>query len=60
VRKLEVKRSLGQSSSRLNDNIKMDLKGIESEDVEWIELVLSRDQWIGFVGTPMNLAFHNR
>jgi hypothetical protein len=34
MRKLEVKRSLGQSSSRLDDNIKMDRKEIEGEGVE--------------------------
>ena len=39
---------------RWGDNIKMDFKGIVWEGMDWINLVLGRDKWWGFVNTVMN------
>jgi hypothetical protein len=40
---------------RSDDNIKIDLKEIESEDVDWMHLAGDRDQWRDLVNTIMNL-----
>jgi hypothetical protein len=42
-------------SPRVEDNIKMNLKYIEWEGVDWIHLVKDRDQWWTLVNTVMNL-----
>jgi hypothetical protein len=37
------------------DNIKMDLREIGWNDMEWIDLAQDRDQWRAFMNTVMNL-----
>jgi hypothetical protein len=37
------------------DNIKMDFRAIEWDDMYWIDLVQDRDQWRALVNTVMNL-----
>jgi hypothetical protein len=37
------------------DNIKMDLREIVWDDVDWIELAQDRDQWRALVNKVMNL-----
>jgi hypothetical protein len=37
------------------DNIKMDLRGIEWDGGDWIDLALDRDQWRALVNVVMNL-----
>jgi hypothetical protein len=37
------------------DNIKMDLKEIGWDGVDWIEMVQDRDQWRALVNTILNL-----
>jgi hypothetical protein len=37
------------------ENIKIDLRGIEWDGMEWIDLVQDRDQWRALVNTVMNL-----
>jgi hypothetical protein len=37
------------------DNIKMDLREIGWDDVDWIDLAQDRDQWRALVSTVMNL-----
>jgi hypothetical protein len=37
------------------DNIKMDLREIGWDGVDWIELAQNRDQWRALVSTVMNL-----
>jgi hypothetical protein len=37
------------------DNIKMDLREIEWDDMDWIDLAQDRDQWRALVNTVMNL-----
>jgi len=57
VRKPEGKRPLGRPRRRWEDNIKMDLREIGWEDVDWIHLAQDRDQWRALVNTKMNLRF---
>jgi hypothetical protein len=44
VGKLESKRPLGRSRRRWVDNIKMDLREIEWNDMDWIDLAQDKDQ----------------
>jgi hypothetical protein len=37
------------------DNIRMDLREIGWDDVDWIDLAQDRDQWKALVSTVMNL-----
>jgi hypothetical protein len=37
------------------DNIKIDLRVIEWDGMDWIELVQDMDQWRALVNTVMNL-----
>jgi hypothetical protein len=37
------------------DNIKIDLKEIGWDDMDWIDLAQDRDQWRALVNTVMNL-----
>jgi transcription termination factor 2 len=54
VGKPEGKRSPGRPRRRWVDNIKMDLREIEWDGMDWIELAQDRDQWKAFVNTVMN------
>jgi hypothetical protein len=51
----EGKRPLGRPRRKLEDNIKMDLRKIGLDGVNWIYLAQDRDQWWGPVDTVMNL-----
>jgi hypothetical protein len=37
------------------DNIKIDLRGIRWDNMDWIHLAQDRDQWRALVKTVMNL-----
>jgi hypothetical protein len=52
VDKPEVKRPLGRPRM---DNIKMDLREIGWDGVDWIELAQDGGQWRALVNTVMNL-----
>jgi hypothetical protein len=43
--KPEGKRPLGRPRHRLVDSIKMDLRAIEFDGVDWIDIAQDRDQW---------------
>jgi hypothetical protein len=45
VEKLEVSRPLGRPRHRWEDDIKMDLREMGWEGVDWIHLDQDRDQW---------------
>ncbi|KAJ4428674.1 hypothetical protein ANN_25667 [Periplaneta americana] len=51
----EGKRSLGRPRRRWEDNIKMDLREVEYDDREWINLAQDRDQWRAYVRAAVNL-----
>jgi hypothetical protein len=40
------------------DNIKMDLREIGWDGMDWIDLAQDRDQWRTLVNTVMNHRFH--
>jgi hypothetical protein len=55
VGKPEGKRPLGIPRSRWVDNIKVDLREMGWDGVDWIDLDQDRDQWRALVNTVMNL-----
>jgi hypothetical protein len=57
VGKSEGKRSQGRDRRRWEDNIKMDLKEIRCEVMDWIGLTQARDSWRAFVNAVVNLRF---
>jgi hypothetical protein len=52
--KQEGKKPLGKSTSRWENNIKMDLKEIEWGCMDWIHPAKDRDHWQDLVNTVMN------
>jgi hypothetical protein len=54
VGKPEGKRPLGRPRRRWVDNIKMDLREIGCDDMDWIYLAQDRDQWRALVNAIMN------
>jgi hypothetical protein len=57
VRKPEGKRSLGRRRHRWVDNIKIDLREIGWDGMDWIDLAQDGDQWRALMNTVMNLRF---
>jgi hypothetical protein len=55
VGKPEGKRPLGRSRHRSVDNIKIDLREIGQDGMNWIDLAQDMDQWRALVNTVMNL-----
>jgi ribosome biogenesis protein Nip4 len=51
----EGRRQLERPRHRWEDNIKMDLREIGFEDVDWIHLAQDRDRWWAVVNAVMNL-----
>jgi hypothetical protein len=55
VGKPEAKRPLARPRRMCEDNIKTDLREIEWDGMDWIDLAQNRDQWRALVNTVMNL-----
>jgi len=55
VGKPEGKRPLGRPRLRWEDNVKMDLQGVECGGMDWNDLVQDRDRWRTLVNAVMNL-----
>jgi hypothetical protein len=55
VGKPEGKRLLGRPRCRWVDNIKIDLREIGLDGMNWIDLAQDRDQWRALVNTVMKL-----
>jgi hypothetical protein len=51
----EGKRPLGRLRDRWVDSIKMDLREIEWDGMDWIDLAEDREQWRALVNMVMNL-----
>jgi hypothetical protein len=51
----EGKRKLGRPRRRWVDNIKMDLREIGWDVVDWIDMAQERDQWRALVNKVLNL-----
>jgi hypothetical protein len=54
VGKPEGKRPLGRPRRKWVDNIKIDLREIRWDGMDWIDLAQDRDQWWALVNTAMN------
>jgi hypothetical protein len=50
----EGKRLLGRPRRRWVDNIQMDLRDIEWDGMDWIDLAQDRYQWMALVNAVMN------
>jgi hypothetical protein len=55
MRKPEGKTPLGRPRRRRVDNIKMDLREIGWNGVDWIDMARDRDKWRALVKTVLNL-----
>jgi hypothetical protein len=55
VGKPEGERPLGRPRRSWLDNIKMDLREIVWDGMNWIDLAQDRDQWKAFMNVIMNL-----
>jgi hypothetical protein len=55
VGKPEEKGPLGRPSRRWEDNIKIDLKEVGYDGVDWIELAKNRDRWWALANAVINL-----
>jgi hypothetical protein len=53
--KPEGKRPLGRPTRRWVDNVKMDLREIGWNGIDWIDLAQDKDRWRALVNTLMNL-----
>jgi hypothetical protein len=56
VGKPEANRPLGRPRRRWDDNIKMDLRELRLEGVDWIDLAQGRDRWLALVNTVRNVG----
>jgi hypothetical protein len=54
VGKPEGRRPLGRQRRRWVDNIKMDLREVEGDGMDWIDLAQDRDQWRAVMNTVLN------
>ena len=54
--KCEGNRTLGRPRRRWEDNIKMDLKEVGCEGMDWIDLAQDRDRWRVLANAVMNLG----
>jgi hypothetical protein len=55
---VEMRNALGIAGHRWEDNIRMDLREIWWEGLDWIHLAEDRDQWRAVMNTVMNLRVH--
>jgi hypothetical protein len=58
MEKPEGKRPPGRERRRWVDNIKMDLRGIEWDGMDWIDLAQDRGQWRAALNTVMKYLFN--
>jgi hypothetical protein len=58
VEKPEGKRPLGRPRRRWVDNIKMYLREIGWDGIDWINLADDRDYWRALVNTVMSFGYH--
>jgi hypothetical protein len=54
VGKREGKRPLGRPRRKWVDNIKIDLREIVFDGMDWIDLAQDRNQWMALVNTVIN------
>jgi hypothetical protein len=59
VRESEGKRPLATPRNICEDNIRMNLREVGWEGVDWMHLAQDRDQWRVLVNTVMNYRLYN-
>jgi hypothetical protein len=52
---MQGKRALGRPKCRWEDYIRIDLREIGWEGIDWMYMAQDRDQWQALVNTVMNL-----
>jgi hypothetical protein len=55
VGKTEVKRPLGRSRRRWEDNIKANLQEVGCGSMDWIEVAQDRERWRAFLNAVKNI-----
>jgi hypothetical protein len=55
VGKLEIKRQLGRSRHRWDDNIMMNIQVMECGGMDWIEMAQDSERWRKLVNAVKNL-----
>jgi hypothetical protein len=55
VEKPEGRKSFGRPRRRWESNIKIDLREVDWEVMDWIDLALDKDRWRAVVNAVMNL-----
>jgi len=60
VGKPERKRPFGRRRRRWENNIRLDIREVGWEGVEWMHGTQDRDQWRAVGNTVMNLLYHKR
>jgi hypothetical protein len=55
---LKEKRSPGRPRNRLKDNIKMDLREMGCDGMDWTNMTQDRDPWKALVNMMMKFWFH--
>jgi hypothetical protein len=60
VRKTEGKRPLRRPRRRWENNIRMGIREVEWEGVDWMYTAQDRDQWLVVVNTVMNLRVQQK
>jgi hypothetical protein len=51
----EGKSPFGRPKRRWEDNIKMDVQGVGSGGMDWIDLAQDMDRWLALLNAVMNL-----
>jgi hypothetical protein len=51
-------RPLGRPRHRWEDSIKMDLREVGYEGMDWIDLAQDRDRWLAHVNAKRTCGFH--
>jgi hypothetical protein len=55
IEKPLVKRTRGRPMHRWEGNIRMDIKEVVWDSVDWMHLAQDRDQWLTLLNSVMNL-----
>jgi hypothetical protein len=58
VGKPEGRTPLGRPRRRWVDNIKIDLRDIRWDGVDWIDLAQDMEEWRALINTVMNFGFY--
>jgi transposase len=57
IRKHEERKPLGRSRRRREEKVKMVLRDVGCEGMDWIDVAQGRDKWQAIVNAVMNIRF---